>query len=131
MIAEGGDIVARGRRFGFQMEEEVTFYDVNLELGRVGKLRNQPYSGRPLCRRPTRSQCTRRDWRRGPEIGGEGKTKVMKTVSTCQSDLSTGFNCRASMAVRDEFIEAEMLGLFDYLAENHHAWLCRFAEWRR
>ncbi len=111
LFAEGGEIVARGRRFGFG-DGELVYRDVNPELASLSKLKVKPVREAPdsLPLGPLelrRVEIQGRDPRQKPTGKAEGKRRP-----------AAGNDSYVPLGREDEFLQAEMLGLFDYLRKS-------------
>lgn len=115
LFAEGGEIVARGPRFGFG-DGLLTWRDLNPELASLAKLKVKPVSDpgaeAGACR-PTH------------EIKGQDPRIVAAAAPLAggkkPSPKSLGRQARVvyePLSREREFLEAEMLGLFDYMRKS-------------
>jgi NAD+ synthase (glutamine-hydrolysing) len=108
LFAEGGEIVARGRRFGFS-DGEVIWRDVNPEQARVAKLRGKPVRGESDAPPPG-----------GTGFPGQMPSEVLGAdprVVARQGGKPAGGKAAPAydtLTRDEEFLQAEMLGLFDY-----------------
>lgn len=124
LIAESGDIVARGRRFGFT-DGEITAYDLNLDLARVAKMRqraarDEKQGGREQV---TGSASHLVPVRGVSPIQVPGVQRVVKSPSKPIGKIYREVDGGAdrsdpSEVLRHEFLDAQVLGLFDYLRKS-------------
>lgn len=108
-IAEPGRLIAAGDRFGFH-DGAVTFADLDIEKGRLTKLRS-----RPVQRRTPNNQGPNNP-SQGPEASHQlvkGEPLAASRPLQSENNLST-----ETLSTNEEFLEAEMLGLFDYLRKS-------------
>ena len=121
LIAESGDIVARGRRFGFT-DGETTVYDLNLDLARVAKMRQR--SARDEMQRGrvsvTGSGAHLLPIRGESPIQVPGVLRVTKSPSKQVGRIYRDVDDATipSELFRNEFLDAQVLGLFDYLRKS-------------
>jgi NAD+ synthase (glutamine-hydrolysing) len=112
LFAEGGEVVQRGRRFGFG-DGELVYRDVNPELASLSKLKVKPVrdggDSAPGQTELRKVEIQGRDPRTKPHLGAKASPKRASggTVPTF-----------LVMTREEEFLQAEMLGLFDYLRKT-------------
>lgn len=112
LFAEGGEVVARGRRFGFG-DGEVVYRDVNPELASLSKLKVKP------VREGGDSAPSHQELRQVEIQGRDPRAKPHLGVKTTPKRASGGSPQTYVPLTRDEeFLQAEMLGLFDYLRKS-------------
>jgi NAD+ synthase (glutamine-hydrolysing) len=107
LFAEGGEIVARGPRFGFT-DGTLTWRDLNPELASIAKLKVKPV--RDAAYEPTAN---------GHEIVGRDPRAVAAAAGVTgkippKSLARPGTEIYEPLGREREFLHAEMLGLFDY-----------------
>jgi NAD+ synthase (glutamine-hydrolysing) len=118
LIAEGGEIVHRGPRFGFS-DGTLTVRDVNPALARMAKLKVKPVRelGHELAGQGLESELGR-----GEVIGKDPRSLVSD-----ETRLAKGVAPKSTYVPRtevqaltpeEEFLRAEMLGLFDYMRKS-------------
>jgi NAD+ synthase (glutamine-hydrolysing) len=113
MIAECGKIVARGPRFGFN-DYYLTTVDIDLDLARVGKIR-----GKSVRNEEDEDLVARR---------GQGIVVRVKAPWSRQEKRARGLEHGRTVggvklsevhhSKESEFLEAEMLALFDYMRKS-------------
>jgi len=122
-VAQSGSMLARGRRFGYS-DGEVTICDVDLDQGRTGKLRATSVRAAPQS--DLRRGGGRRDHSgRGSEtLSGDTNVRGRPLATSAAgqplpaSSRAGGKADAAPLAKNEEFLRAEMLGLFDYLRKS-------------
>ncbi len=119
LFAEGGEIVARGRRFGFG-DGELTIRDLNPDAARMAKLKGKP------VREPTPELLGGPDFLRSPEVAAADPREVARAARPALPKIEkTLRGTKATTYVphsrEEEFLAAEMLGLFDYLRKTRSA----------
>ncbi|SMF54715.1 NAD(+) synthase [Pseudobacteriovorax antillogorgiicola] len=100
LIGECGKIAARGPRFGFQ-ESSLLIRDVDLDIARVGKLNNRSFNlgmGTPL-----------------PLTVDGDVFPIYENIPLQKDHLA---DVRLPTNREEEFLQAEMLALFDYLRKT-------------
>lgn len=110
LFAEGGEIVARGPRFGFT-DGTLTWRDLNPELASVSKLKAKPV-------RDAGSESAQGS---GHEIAGKDPRVVAAKAATgarAKTLLRPEFDTYEPLGREHEFLHAQMLGLFDYLRKS-------------
>lgn len=124
LIAESGDIVARGRRFGFS-DGEITAYDLNLDLARVAKMRQRAARDEKQGGRenPTGSGSHLVPVKGVSPIQVPGVLRVTKSPSKPVGKIYRELETNADRGdptenFRQEFLDAQVLGLFDYLRKS-------------
>ncbi|MBM4252622.1 MAG: NAD+ synthetase [Deltaproteobacteria bacterium] len=119
LIAEAGEIVTRGARFGFH-DGELTCRDINPELASLNKLTGKPVR-EPEAKGPgtasgddaIRAEVVARDPRDVRRSSGQpAVTKSTQQVSRCAT------SSYRPLTRHEEFLFAEMLGLFDYMRKT-------------
>ncbi len=109
LFAEGGDVVARGRRFGFG-DGEVVYRDVNPELASLSKLKVKP------VREGGDSAPSQSELRQVEIQGRDPRAKAPLGAKATPKRASGGTPAPfKAMPREEEFLHAEMLGLFDYM----------------
>lgn len=104
MIVESGQVMARGPRFGFK-EGYLCVYDLDLDLARVDKLRN-------------RSEMIQGQSVRLPPLVN-GELIVKKPRKPLSSSWKLHPEAKAlPLSKEEEFLAAQMQGLFDYLRKS-------------
>ena len=108
MIAECGKMVARGPRFGFK-DSYTTYYDLDLDRARIGKLRNR--SERVESKVASDSLVVS-----SPKPFAKSKKPVLEAIASIHSEAKKGV---FQLSKEEEFLAAQMLGLFDYWRKSH------------
>jgi len=112
LIAECGTITARGTRFGFG-DGELTIRDVALDRPRVAKVRTRS-EGSPGFESSFPPHSVR-----GQDPRQRGAPpKVIAPLATPDRISHRATPGQWSLSLEEEFLEAEMLGLFDYLRKT-------------
>lgn len=117
LFAEGGEIVARGPRFGFG-DGVLVYRDVNPDLASLAKLKVKP------VREPTREKVEDRSAAlpsaeiigKDPRVGRLG-AHPMNPLGVKRLGGIAGPDY-VPLSREEEFLHAEMLGLFDYLRKS-------------
>ena len=115
IFAEAGEIVGRGRRFGFS-DGELAFRDLNPELASSNKLMGKPVreiDSSSDADELARLEIQARDPRQVRREAGE--TTISKST---QQLAANGCPEYRHLSREEEFLHAEMLGLFDYLRKS-------------
>lgn len=111
LIAEGGEIVTRGPRFGFN-DGMVVYRDINPDLSSLAKLKVKP------VREPDENQIVP-DLARVEIIGTDPRaTSIAKSRGAPKSPAAAMAHYQP-LTREEEFLHAEMLGLFDYLRKTN------------
>jgi NAD+ synthase (glutamine-hydrolysing) len=114
LVATGGELVARGPRFGFA-DGTLTWIDINPELASLAKLKVKPVREPAIEQNPASL--------RDPEVNGADPRVVAKAHAgqgaLAKKPGQTGGTAAVTMSREEEFLQAEMLGLFDYLRKSH------------
>jgi len=106
LISHNGSIAKRGNRFSFN-DFDLSYYDANLDLVRIGKIRG----------RAVESSSSHNE--RVPNVLQLGKLPVPKAVANIRMQKIIEADCMVkSYEEYDEFLRAEVLGLFDYLRKT-------------
>ena len=100
LLGQCGKITARGPRFGFS-DGELLIHDVDLDIPRVGKLANSSFNHDIVQALPKTIQA---------EPFVNKYTKKLDAKSDCLA--------KVSYSKEEEFLQAEILGLFDYLRKT-------------
>jgi len=120
LFAEGGEIVARGRRFGFG-DGELLYRDVNPDLASLAKLKVRPIRENNADLTPLGDEL------RQVEVQGVDprlllakdptprSAKGVATVPRKSTAAAATSHEYAALSRHEEFLQAQMLGLFDYL----------------
>ena len=101
LVGECGEIKAHGPRFGFN-EGQLLIHDVDLDIARVGKLNNRSFN-QDLANQALPSTVTGE-----PFVKGQ-----MPPLEKHHSSVES-----VPYSKEEEFLHAEMLGLFDYLRKT-------------
>ena len=108
IIAECGRIAARGMRFGFH-DGTLLIRDLDLDRARVGKLHNR-------SERNQEGQSTGTPVIRGEsQVSGKEKKPLRAQADRIHFHAPSG---QWQLDKNEEFLAAEMLGLFDYLRKS-------------
>jgi NAD+ synthase (glutamine-hydrolysing) len=114
IIAEAGNVVARGPRFGFS-DGALTWFDCDMDLARVARLRSRSVRENDTEKfEPT--ACVNGDVLRNLT---QSSSKSTLQPSPSQSREASHSETTRSESLRfEEFLRCEMLGLFDYLRKT-------------
>lgn len=119
LIAEGGEIVGRGARFGFH-DGAITCRDLNPELASLTKL-----TGKPVREPEQQTQAAKNnDDLHRVEIVGQDPREVRRQggLKALAKSTAQAADCAAqkyrALTRNEEFLHAEMLGLFDYMRKT-------------
>ena len=119
LIAEGGEIVSRGARFGFH-DGAITCRDLNPELASLNKL-----MGKPVREADSKGQsATGGEDSARAEVVAKDPREVRRTSGqkAVQKSTQQSANCASTsyrpLTRHEEFLFAEMLGLFDYMRKT-------------
>jgi len=120
LVAEDGDIVTRGTRFGF-VDGGIVYRDVNPEMARTAKLKAKPVRGESVS---GVSSCRAAVSPDGEIVGADPRhltvqatvTQTAHAAAKAPGKSNAGAAAGQRLLTRnEEFLAAEMLGLFDYL----------------
>ena len=110
IIAECGQVSTRGERFGFH-DGRLTIRDVDLDLARTFKLQNRAE------RLPEEGEQERAHTITGSELP-RFSSRPKPTVATVTRIHAQMGEKTETMSAHEEFLAAEMLGLFDYMRKS-------------
>ena len=111
LFAAGGEIIKRGDRFGFH-DGAVVWQDINPELASVDKLKSKPVrAAAGEDDSPTGSEALA-----VPVNQVKGRDPRHLGVTAAAKTTKVAANAPAAVVLErfDEFLQAQMLGLFDY-----------------
>ncbi|MFZ4516718.1 MAG: nitrilase-related carbon-nitrogen hydrolase, partial [Acidimicrobiia bacterium] len=118
LFAEGGEIVARGPRFGFG-DGTVVYRDVNPDLARLAKLKvkpvRDPVADQHDSRRAAGELPSAEIIGRDPRAGRHEEHR--QALGMKRLGVGAG-HAYVPLTREEEFLHAEMLGLFDYLRKS-------------
>lgn len=109
LIAECGKIIARGPRFGFK-DSYLTIKDLQLDRARVGKLRNR--SERAELRLPS-DELVIQSHEKWEDVSAHA---IINNVDRIHTEAKQS---QWTLSKEEEFLAAEMMGLFDYWRKSH------------
>ncbi len=112
MVAEAGTLALAGPRFGFH-DGSLTIYDLDMDLARTAKIRSRQikYSDPPPNSQKSRDA--------GKEHVVNCSSLQSKPSNLLPQIKSSSQQNLTQFTAEEEFLEAEMLGLFDYLRKTN------------
>ena len=108
LFAAAGEVIRRGRRFGFH-DGEVVWHDINPELSSIAKLTAKPVRAQPTPLAQSAAACAH-----PVAILGRDPRHIANTGAVKNSKFVANPALARPWERNDEFLQAEMLGLFDY-----------------
>jgi NAD+ synthase (glutamine-hydrolysing) len=114
IIAEAGNVVARGPRFGFS-DGALTWFDCDMDLARVARLRSRSVRENDSEKFEPTACVVGSPLRNHIQIGSNSNLQPSPSQSR---EISHADMTRSDSMRFEEFLRCEMLGLFDYLRKT-------------